>query len=53
MEEKHKKRLKTEYTRTLEHKIIHVLDIPDEYPYMDPELVELLTQSVGSVLGVE
>lgn len=53
MEAKHKKRLKAEYTRILEHKIIHVLDIPDEYPYMDPELVELLTQSVGSVLGVE
>jgi predicted protein tyrosine phosphatase len=52
MEEKHKSRLKAEYARALEHKPIHVLDIPDEYKYMDPELVALLATSVASVLGL-
>jgi predicted protein tyrosine phosphatase len=52
MEQKHKNRLVTEFTRLLEHKPIHVLDIPDEYKYMDPELVEMLEESVGSYLGL-
>jgi predicted protein tyrosine phosphatase len=52
MEEKHKSRLKAEYARALQHKLIHVIDIPDEYKYMDPELVTLLTSSVESVLGL-
>lgn len=52
MEEKHKSRLVAEFTRLLEDKPIHVLDIPDEYKYMDPELVEELQQSVGAILGL-
>ncbi|CAN7447540.1 low molecular weight protein tyrosine phosphatase family protein [Rhizobacter sp. LjRoot28] len=50
MEEKHKSRLFSEYRRLVENLPIHVLDIPDEYKYMDPELVELLSQSVGAIL---
>jgi predicted protein tyrosine phosphatase len=53
MEEKHKSRLLAEYRRVLENKPVHVLDIPDEYKFMDPELVDLLTQSVGAILGLE
>ena len=53
MEEKHKSRLVAEYRRLVENKPIHVLDIPDEYKYMDEELVELLTQSVGAILELE
>ncbi len=53
MEEKHKSRLVAEYARLLEHKPMHVLDIPDEYKYMDPELVEELQRSVGAILGLE
>jgi predicted protein tyrosine phosphatase len=53
MEEKHKSRLVAEYRRILENKPIHVLDIPDDYKYMDTELVELLRQSVGVILGIE
>ena len=53
MEEKHKSRLVTEYRRLLESKPIHVLDIPDDYKYMDAELVELLRESVGSILELE
>ena len=53
MEEEHKSQLLAEHSRTLAQKPIHVLDIPDEYEYMDPELVAHLKQSVGAVLGVE
>jgi len=53
MEEKHKSRLLAEFGRILEHKPIHVLDIPDEYQYMDPDLVAELERSVGSVLGID
>jgi predicted protein tyrosine phosphatase len=52
MEEKHKSRLLAEYRRVLENKPVHVLDIPDEYKFMDPELVDLLSQSVGAILGL-
>lgn len=53
MEEKHKSRLTAEFTRLLENKPIHVLDIPDDYKYMDPELIDILEQSVPSLLGLE
>jgi predicted protein tyrosine phosphatase len=29
------------------------LDIPDDYQYMDPELVALLKQSVHAILGFD
>ncbi len=50
MEQKHKNRLKAEFTRLLDHKPVHVLDIPDEYKYMDPELVRELESVVGAYL---
>lgn len=53
MEEKHKSRLLAAFTRLMEHKPVHVLDIPDEYKYMDPELVQELEISVAAVLGFE
>ena len=52
MEEKHKSRLLAEHPAAIEGKPIHVLDIPDEYEFMDPELVEQLTTSVGRILGL-
>lgn len=53
MEQKHKSRLVADFGDLLTDKPIHVLDIPDEYQYMDPELVELLEQSVASALGLD
>ena len=35
MEHKHKSRLMADFNRLLTHKPLHVLDIPDEYRYMD------------------
>ena len=53
MEEKHKSRLVAAFSRPIAGKPVHVLDIPDEYKYMDPELIEELASSVGSILGIE
>ncbi len=53
MEEKHKSRLVASYAKLLEHKPLHVLDIPDEYKYMDSELVDELKRSVGAILGLD
>jgi predicted protein tyrosine phosphatase len=52
MEEKHRSRLRAEFGRLVEHIPIHVLDIPDEYKYMDPDLVVELRSSVARILGL-
>ncbi len=52
MEEKHKSRLLAEHRSMIGDKPIHVLDIPDDYRYMDPELVAQLQTSVGEILGL-
>jgi predicted protein tyrosine phosphatase len=50
MEQKHKSRLKADFTGWLDHKRLEVLDIPDDYRFMDPELVELLEVTVTPIL---
>jgi predicted protein tyrosine phosphatase len=50
MEHKHRDRIVADYARLVEHTPIHVLDIPDEYKYMDPELIEVLEQTVEPLL---
>ena len=52
MEDKHKSRLMAAYRDLLATRRLHVLDIPDDYRYGDPELVALLGESVASVLGI-
>ena len=42
MEKKHKNRLKQKFPNTFADSQIIVLDIPDEYQYMDSELIEML-----------
>lgn len=53
MEEKHKSRLLADFTNSIERKALHVLGIPDEYKYMDPELVEELQETVAALLGLD
>jgi predicted protein tyrosine phosphatase len=53
MEEKHRSRLVSEYADLLDGKAVHVLGIPDDYRYMDPELVDELTSPVAAILGLE
>jgi predicted protein tyrosine phosphatase len=50
MEDKHLSRMRAEHGHLLATKSVHVLDIPDEYKYMAPELVELLQSSVDPIL---
>jgi predicted protein tyrosine phosphatase len=53
MEKKHRARLREEFGAELDGKELHVLDIPDEYQFMDPELVGELKRTVGSLLGLQ
>ncbi len=46
MEKKHKQRLLAKFPRSLQYKAIIVLDIPDDYQYMDEELVGILNDVV-------
>lgn len=51
MEAKHLHRLQAAFPRALQYKRVHCLDIPDDYRFMDPALVQLLEQRVAAVLG--
>ena len=51
MESKHKNRLKAQFGRILSHKLVHVMNIPDEYQYMDPELVEMFEAEAEAFLA--
>ncbi|MEL6414627.1 MAG: phosphotyrosine protein phosphatase, partial [Pseudomonadota bacterium] len=50
MEEKHKSRLVSQFRDELRHKALHVLDIPDEYKYMDPELIEIVRETATPLI---
>ena len=50
MEQKHKNRLSAQFPRALRHKEIIVLDIPDDYRYMDEDLIGILKGSVEHYL---
>lgn len=51
MEQKHKSRLLAQFPRALQYKEMIVLDIPDDYRYMDEELIEILKESVVPYLS--
>ena len=50
MEQKHKTWIKEKFHKDLSHKKIIVLDIPDDYQYMDEDLIEILKQSMQHYL---
>ena len=50
MELKHRQRLLAGFPGEMRFKEVHVLDIPDEYKFMDPELVDVLRASVDPIL---
>jgi len=50
MEKVHRNRLAKRFRRHLNGKRVICLDIPDEYEYMQPELVRLLEAKVGPYL---
>lgn len=51
MEKKHKNRILAKFTRLLEHKDIYILGIPDDYKYMDPELIVHLETALEAYLS--
>jgi predicted protein tyrosine phosphatase len=50
MEKAHRNKLSSKFKAYLNGKRIICLDIPDEYEYMQPELVKLLQAKVGKFL---
>jgi predicted protein tyrosine phosphatase len=53
MEPKHRRQLLAKFRRPLLRKQLHVLHVPDEYHFMDPELVALLRDVVPPLLGID
>ncbi|MDR7267696.1 putative protein tyrosine phosphatase [Pelomonas saccharophila] len=53
MEAKHRSRLMQDHAALLAGKALHVLDIPDDYRFMDAELVTLLQAVVPPLLDLD
>lgn len=51
MEKRHKQILQEKFGVRIYDKKVLVLDIPDEYGYMDPELVEILERHWADIVG--
>jgi predicted protein tyrosine phosphatase len=50
MESQHRRQLQSKFGDLLTNKKLIILDIPDDYQFMDPELVELLKPTVTQIL---
>ena len=50
MEKRHREILREKFNDSISEKEIIVLDIADDYEYMDEDLVEMLKASVGPYL---
>ena len=50
MEKSHKNKIGAKYKKLLKTKRLVVLDIPDVYEYMQPELIQLLKSKIARVL---
>ncbi len=52
MEKKHTRRLRDKFNSLLSNKQVICLDIPDEYKFMDEELIDILKSRVSDYLDV-
>ena len=52
MEDKHRQRILADFPGEAKFKPLHVLDIPDEYRFMDDELVELIRSATEPILSI-
>lgn len=50
MEDKHKSRIKADFRDETRFKKLYVLDIPDDYQYMDPELMEIVKEKTEALI---
>lgn len=51
MEDKHRHRILADYPGESKFKPLHVLDIPDDYQFMDDELVNLIKSAAGPIIA--
>ena len=51
MESRHRRKLAEKFRRLLGNKRIHSLNIPDDYSFMEPALVQILQQRVPPYLS--
>lgn len=51
MEREHKREILRKFREEAKDRRVVVLDIPDDYDFMDPELIELITAGVRTALG--
>lgn len=52
MEKKHVRRLREKFNEELTGKKIICLDIPDDYGYMDEELIDILKSRVSEYIDI-
>ena len=52
MEKSHKNKITKKYKELLKDKRLVVLDIPDNYEYMQPELIQLLKTRMPRLVGI-
>ncbi len=53
MEEVHKNKLQKKFKKYINKQRVICLNIPDEYKYIDPELIEVLKQRLGSFFTIK
>ncbi len=53
MEKRHRTRLREAFPEAMRDKEVVILEIPDDYQYMDPELVRMLEDSVTPYLEAQ
>ncbi|WP_146577804.1 low molecular weight protein tyrosine phosphatase family protein [Neorhodopirellula pilleata] len=51
MEGKHRQRIFADFPGESKFKLLHVLDIPDDYQFMDDELVELIESAAEPIIA--
>ncbi len=51
MEHKHRQRIVADFPGESKFKLVQVLDIPDDYPFMDAELIELIKSAAEPVIA--
>jgi predicted protein tyrosine phosphatase len=51
MESKHRQLLKSKFPAEMRCSQVHVLDIQDDYQFMDPELIQVIRDSVDPLIA--
>ena len=52
MEESHRRKISSKFSPLLKNKRLVCLDIPDNYGYLQPELIRILESRVKEIVGI-